>query len=196
MTYAQIVEKRNRILAEAGTIAQGKDKTAETRAKVINMLAEADNLAEDAKIAKALETHADELRSAGRPPRGEIGAANQVESEQRAFRDWMRTGTISAENRTYLSETRDMGSFTGVGMGTKHHHLQRPGSGWVRSSPGDCSEELWAACFGSPEPGNSLRGANQVRPFGRYRERPHAASNRNHSGDGTRPEPHGRGLLR
>lgn len=118
MTHAEIIEKRNRLMAEAGTFAQGKNVNAETRAKVTAMLTEADTLAEDARIAKALETHADEMRSSSRPPRGEIGATNEAEQEQRAFKSWMQTGVISSENRSFLRETRDMGSFVGVGMGT------------------------------------------------------------------------------
>ena len=118
MTSKEIIEKRNRIMQEAGTLAQGKNVNAETRAKVKTMLAEADVLAEDLSTAQALEAHANEMRSASRPPRGEIGATNESEQEQRAFRDWMRTGTISSENRSYLRENRDMGSFVGVGQST------------------------------------------------------------------------------
>ena len=118
MTHAEIIEKRNRLMAEAGTLAQGKNVNAETRAKVTAMLTEADTLAEDARIAKALETHADEMRSSSRPPRGEIGATNEAEQEQRAFKSWMQTGVISSENRSFLRENRDMGSFVGVGQST------------------------------------------------------------------------------
>ncbi len=118
MTSKEIIEKRNRIMQEAGTLAQGKNVNAETRAKVKTMLAEADVLAEDLTTAQALEAHANEMRSASRPPRGEIGATTEAEHEQRAFRDWMRTGTIASENRSYLRENRDMGSFVGVGQST------------------------------------------------------------------------------
>lgn len=118
MTYAQIIEKRNRLMAEAGAIAQGKSVTPEQRAKVTAMLAEADTLSEDARIANALEDHAAEIRSAGAPPRGAIEGNTQIEQEKRAFRDWMRTGVISAENRSYLRETRNLGATVGVGVGS------------------------------------------------------------------------------
>lgn len=113
MTYAQIIEKRNKLMHDAGALAQGKKVDGETRAKVTAMLAEADELAEDASNAQRLEAHADELRSAGRPPRGEIGATD-TEREKRDFTNWMRTGSV-AEGSS-LREARDLGSFTGGGV--------------------------------------------------------------------------------
>lgn len=54
-------------------------------------------------------------RSAGRPPRSQPGAETRsrgAQAEKNAFRDWMRTGTISEENRSLLrqAETRAMGT--------------------------------------------------------------------------------------
>ena len=115
MTYAQIIEKRNKLMFDAGTLAQGKTVTAETRAKVTAMLAEADGLAEDASNAQRLEAHAEETRSAGRPPRGELGTTD-ADREKRDFTQWMRTGSITKGSS--LRENRDLGSFTGVGVGS------------------------------------------------------------------------------
>ena len=62
MTFAQITETRNKLIADAGTLAQGKHADAETRAKVTALLVEADGLEQDAKNAKRIEDRKTEDR--------------------------------------------------------------------------------------------------------------------------------------
>lgn len=119
MTHAQIIEKRNKLMADAGALAQSKDANAETRTKVKAMLADVDILNDDAAVAQRLETHAEELRTSTRPPRGEIATAagDAVAKEKRAFTNWMRTGQIASEDRSTLKvETRDLGVSTPTGV--------------------------------------------------------------------------------
>ena len=118
MTYAQIIEKRNKLMNDAGILAQGKHADGETRAKVTAMLVKADELAEQAKNAQRIESFQEEVRAGGRPPRGEFNGANELDQTKIAFRDWMRTGNIAPENRSLLREQRDLGAATGVGLGT------------------------------------------------------------------------------
>ena len=105
-------------MTTAGALAQSKNADAETRAKVTAMLLECDEITEQAKNAQKLDQWAEETRSAGRPPRGEVGTGNESGQAQRALLSWMRTGAIAAEDRSILHEKRDLGSFTGVGVTT------------------------------------------------------------------------------
>jgi HK97 family phage major capsid protein len=57
-----------------------------------------------------------ELEKRSRPPRSTPGVDSSVEERSKtAFREWMRTGNISAENRSVLRETRDLGATVGTG---------------------------------------------------------------------------------
>jgi HK97 family phage major capsid protein len=101
MTYAEIIEKRNRLMTQAGTIAQGKNVTPEQRQQVKTMLADVDVLNEDAAIAQRLEAHVEETRSAGRPPRSQPGVFNaDTDAEVRSFEQYIRTGRIDASLET------------------------------------------------------------------------------------------------
>lgn len=113
-----LIETRNQLLQEAGTLVAGKKIDKETRAKFDKMMADVDLL--NAKI--ELEERSN---VAGRPPRPQPGtdSVNPTEEQRTtdAFREWMRTGNISAENRSYLKEsreTRDLGATVGTGAQT------------------------------------------------------------------------------
>lgn len=114
-----LIEQRNQLMQEAGTLISGKtlDK-ATRRAKFDAMMNDVDIL--NAKI--ELEERSN---VAGRPPRSQPGkdSLNPTEEQRTtdAFREWMRTGNISAENRSYLKEsreTRDLGATVGTGAQT------------------------------------------------------------------------------
>ena len=121
MTYAQIIEKRNTLMHTASTLALDKNANAETRVKVSTILAEADELSEQAKNAQRLEAHAEELRTSTRPPQGEIGTLTQDDREKRAFANYI-TGRLKPEDHEFLKpETRDLtvgsaGATTGGGV--------------------------------------------------------------------------------
>lgn len=113
-----LIETRNQLLQEAGTLVAGKKIDKETRAKFDKMMADVDLL--NSKI--ELEERSN---IAGRPPRSQPGtdSVNPTEEQRTtdAFREWMRTGNISAENRSYLKEsreTRDLGATVGTGAQT------------------------------------------------------------------------------
>jgi HK97 family phage major capsid protein len=103
-------EKRNQLITEAAALIQGKNVDAEKRAKFATMMGDVDTM--DAQI---------ELEKRSRPPRSQPNNEANNSAEERskvAFRDWMRTGNISAENRSILRETRDLGATVGTGAQT------------------------------------------------------------------------------
>lgn len=104
MTYAEIMERRNKLMADATTLARTANITAEQRTQVQNMLEDVDTLEEDAKTAKRLEAFEAEQRSSTRPPRGNPGehATANKDKQKRAFRNFIVSG-----------ETRDLGTVTG-----------------------------------------------------------------------------------
>ena len=106
-----LVEKRNKLMTEAQAIITAKHIDSEKRAMFDTMMKDVDRL--DAEIQL-------EERSVSRPPRsqpGENGGSTHEERSKSAFREWMRTGTISQENRSYIKETRDIGATVGTGVG-------------------------------------------------------------------------------
>lgn len=105
-------EKRNRLITEAQAIITSKNVDKEVRARFDRMMADVDNLGAQIQL---------EERSVSRPPRsqpGDNGGSSQEERSKSAFREWMRTGTISQENRSFIKETRDIGATVGTGIGT------------------------------------------------------------------------------
>ena len=103
MTYAQIIEQRNKLMNDAAKLAQTKDVTKEQKEQVRTMLADVDVLEADAAIAKRLEDFAAEQRNATAPPRGKPGEiAGDIEQERRAMRNFLVNG-----------EKRDLGTVTG-----------------------------------------------------------------------------------
>ena len=104
MTYKEIMERRNKLMTDATTLARTANITAEQRTQVQHMLKDVDALEEDGKTAQRLEAFEAEQRSSTRPPRGTPGehsTANKDE-QKRAFRNYIVNG-----------ETRDLGTVTG-----------------------------------------------------------------------------------
>jgi HK97 family phage major capsid protein len=122
-----LVQTRNKLVADAGAIAQKTDITAEQRAQVKAMFVDIDKLQEDIDIAKRMEGFKEENRSAGTPPRGQPGDSvldvtpERNEVEKRAFRNFV-TGRLKPEDHQYLKhEQRDLtvgapGAVTGGGV--------------------------------------------------------------------------------
>lgn len=116
-----LIEQRNQLMQEAGTLISGKtlDK-ATRRAKFDAMMNDVDIL--NAKI--ELEERSN---IAGRPPRSQPGTDSATPSEEQrskdAFHEWMRTGNVSAENRSIVRdakerENRNIGATVGTGAQT------------------------------------------------------------------------------
>jgi len=115
--HTSLIEQRNQLLQEAGTLVAGKEVSKETRSKFDLMMSSVDLL--NAKI--ELEQRSYE---AGRPPRQQPGTDSLNPSEEQrtqdAFREWMRTGNVSAENRSIVRdakerENRNIGATVGTG---------------------------------------------------------------------------------
>jgi HK97 family phage major capsid protein len=103
---SNLIEQRARLHEEAKNI--NKDNAngtlEERRAKVTKILADADALTVDINNLKKIEEFEAEQRSASRPPRAEIGGGVVPADEKRAvevaaFEQYIRKGTITAEQR-------------------------------------------------------------------------------------------------
>ena len=93
MNYAEIMERRNKLMNDAAILARTPNVTAEQRAQVKAMLKDVDSLEEDAKTAQRLEAFEAEQRSSNRPPRGVPGeVSGNVEQEKRALRNYIVNG--------------------------------------------------------------------------------------------------------
>jgi HK97 family phage major capsid protein len=117
MNSKTLIEQRNKLMHDAGTLMQSETITPEIRTSFDKMMADVDVLNADIDRAERSEKFAAEQRNATRPPRSQPGAgdnsvAPDAQREKRAFREWMQTGRISEENRAYLrhGETRDLGA--------------------------------------------------------------------------------------
>lgn len=104
MTYAEIMERRNKLMNNATTLARTANITSEQRTQVQNMLKDVDALEEDAKTAQRLEAFAAGQRSSTRPPRGNPGehATANTDEQKRTFRNFIVSG-----------ETRDLSTVSG-----------------------------------------------------------------------------------
>ena len=114
MNISELRTNRNQLLVDAQKILVSKDITTEKRAQANKMVADADALDVLISVEERIASSNSETRNAGRPPRsqpGDLGLPSDVEKQKSAFRDWMRTGHISQENRSHLqvAETRDLG---------------------------------------------------------------------------------------
>lgn len=114
MNILELKQNRNKLLTEAQKVLTSSTLNAETRQSATKMVADADLLDEQISLEERIATVHAEERSTGRPPRsqpGDQGTPADVEKQKMAFRDWMRTGHISQENRSHLrlAETRDLG---------------------------------------------------------------------------------------
>ena len=107
MTYAEIMEQRNKLMNDASKLAQGKDVTKEQKEQVRTMLADVDALEADASTAKRLEDFAAEQRTATAPPRGKPGeiSTQTLDEARSAMRAFLVNG-----------ERRDLGTVTSGAM--------------------------------------------------------------------------------
>jgi HK97 family phage major capsid protein len=110
----ELKQNRNKLLTDAQQILTSKTLNAETRTAANKMIADADLLDEQIALEERIAKATSEERNSSRPPRsqpGDQGIPADVEKQKMAFRDWMRTGHVSQENRAYLreAETRDLG---------------------------------------------------------------------------------------
>jgi HK97 family phage major capsid protein len=127
MTLKTLIEQRNKLISDAGTIAQNKNATKEQRAQIKAMFVDIDKLQEDIDIETRLTSLKEENRSAGTPPRGQPGdtlldiTPERNELEKRAFKNYI-TGKLKPEDQQYLKyEQRDLtvgaaGATTGGGV--------------------------------------------------------------------------------
>lgn len=114
MTSSQLIQKRNKLMHDAGQIMQAGNVTTDKRSQFDAMMTDADTLQADIERVQRTEKFEIDQRNASRPPRAQPGASLELtdaEKEKRAFVTWMRTGQISEENRSFLriAENRDLG---------------------------------------------------------------------------------------
>jgi HK97 family phage major capsid protein len=117
MDIKVITEKRNKLMVDAQAIITKETVTTEDRSNFDKMIADADVLSADLTRMQAVENFNKEQNRSTRPPRAGFGNDDKseatVQSQKRAFTEWMRTGQVSAENRQYLrTEQRDLGVST------------------------------------------------------------------------------------
>jgi HK97 family phage major capsid protein len=94
--HTSLIEQRNQLVTEAGTLVAGKEISKENRQKFDQMMKDVDLL--NAKIELEQRSNA-----AGRPPRAEPGkeiADANNEAEIRSFEQYIRTGRIDASLET------------------------------------------------------------------------------------------------
>ncbi|MBB5056068.1 HK97 family phage major capsid protein [Granulicella aggregans] len=113
-TLIELKQNRNKLLTDAQQILTSKAANAETRIAANKMIADADELDVQIGLEERIAKTQSEERNSTRPPRsqpGDQGIPADAEKQKMAFRDWMRTGHVSQENRSYLrqAETRDLG---------------------------------------------------------------------------------------
>jgi HK97 family phage major capsid protein len=115
MLIQELIEKRNKLMADAGALIQKATVTTEDRSNFDRMIADADVLSADITRLKSVEEFNTQQRSTQRPPRAGFGSEDQAEqtkaAQKRAFGQWFRTGQVSAENRSLIkpfNEQRDL----------------------------------------------------------------------------------------
>jgi HK97 family phage major capsid protein len=102
MTAKEIREKRAKLLAQAQAIMAGENVTAEQRAQVDTMLAEANTLKADAERLEQLEAFDAENRSAGRVPRSQPGDGTvDPETDNRTPEERRRAANVAL--RSFLA---------------------------------------------------------------------------------------------
>ena len=115
MDIKNLIEKRNKTMVDAQAIISKETVTTEDRSKFDQMIADSDVMSADITRMQAVEKFNAEQRQITRPPRAGFGNEDQTEeakqNQKRAFREWMRTGQVSPENRQYIQtqEQRDLG---------------------------------------------------------------------------------------
>jgi HK97 family phage major capsid protein len=121
MNTQDLIEKRNKLMTDASAIATKGNLTTEDRSKFDTMIADAKVMDEDITRMQAVDKFNAEQRATTRPPRAGFGNDDQTEesikNQKRAFKEWFRTGQVSAENRGFIrtEEQRDLGVSTPSG---------------------------------------------------------------------------------
>jgi HK97 family phage major capsid protein len=116
MNTQDLIEKRNKLMTDASAIATKGTLTTEDRSKFDTMIADAKVMDEDITRMQAVDKFNAEQRATTRPPRAGFGNDDQTEesikNQKRAFKEWFRTGQVSAENRGFIrtEEQRDLGA--------------------------------------------------------------------------------------
>jgi HK97 family phage major capsid protein len=93
MIYRELVEKRNKLLTDARSAMQGENVTAEIRASVDQMLADANALKADMERMEASAESEQRSLPANTPPRGSIENANQP--DERSFEQRNKAANIA-----------------------------------------------------------------------------------------------------
>src|SRR5665213_3264421 len=115
MNIQELIEKRNKTMVDAQAIISKENVTTEDRSKFDLMIADAQALSGDITRLQSIEDFNKEQQRSTRPPRAGFGNDDHsdvtVKNQKRAFFEWMRTGQVSAENRSYIQtqEQRDLG---------------------------------------------------------------------------------------
>lgn len=116
MNLQETTEKRNKLMVDAQTLITKEVVTKEDRANFDKMIADSDLLTADITRMQAVEKFSAEQRATTRPPRAGFGSDDKSEetahNQKRAFKEWMRFGNVSAENRAFIRtmEQRDLGT--------------------------------------------------------------------------------------
>src|SRR5258705_12189133 len=107
MKLKTLISQRDKLISDAGAIAQNKNASKEQRAQIKAMFVDIDKLQEDIDIETRLASLKEENRSAGTPPRGQPGdtlldiTPERNELEKRAFKNYI-TGRLKPEDHQYL----------------------------------------------------------------------------------------------
>jgi HK97 family phage major capsid protein len=119
MSIQELIEKRNKLMADAGALITKATVTTEDRSNFDRMIADADVLSADINRLKSVEEFNAQQRGTTRPPRAGFGSEDATEqnkaAQKRAFGEWFRTGNVSAENRGLVrpfTEQRDLAEGT------------------------------------------------------------------------------------
>lgn len=118
MDIKALLERRNKTMVDAQALITKETVTTEDRANFDKMIAAADVDSADITRMQSVEKFNAEQNRSTRPPRAGFGnddkSEDTIQSQKRAFTEWMRTGQVSAENRQYLrtNEQRDLGVST------------------------------------------------------------------------------------
>ncbi len=109
----ELREKRNKLLHDAGTIMQSETVSAEQRDAATRMIAESDvvdQLITREERAAQAEAEARNVPPTHRPQpeAGDVSPEQRKSRIAEATRQWMATGSVDAEHRSFLAERRDL----------------------------------------------------------------------------------------
>jgi HK97 family phage major capsid protein len=116
MNIQDLIERRNKTMVDANALISKETVTTEDRSNFDRMIADADVMSSDITRLQSVEKFNAEQRSSTRPPRAGFGnedlSAETVKQQKRAFKEWFKTGQVSAENRAFIqtAEQRDLGA--------------------------------------------------------------------------------------